>query len=115
MENHDAVSPRRPRKGPGYRGVAAHSAGHRHIGGCNKREPVFTFSLRTVNRCEIKYDNRITSWTCFVSTGHDHRFHVGHDPTVGVLLVFLRVPVQKQHHSHHGGLHQHLAVRVRHR
>lgn len=63
VENHDAVLPHRPGKGPGYRGVAAHSAGHRHIGCGNKRNLVFAFSLRTVNRCEIECDNRITSWT----------------------------------------------------
>ena len=44
--------------------------------------------------------------------GHDYRFHVGHDPPPGVLLVLLCPSLRDPHPLYHGGVHQQLALRL---
>ncbi|XP_064864431.1 anoctamin-6-like isoform X2 [Oncorhynchus nerka] len=45
---------------------------------------------------------------------HDHCLHIRHDPTIGLLLVFLCVSLWRPFQSHHAGLHQQHALCVRH-
>lgn len=56
----------------------------------------------------------ILTWLFGVSTGHDHCFYIRHDSTLGLLLVFLYVPIWRPCQPHHGGLHQQLSVCIQH-
>lgn len=60
--------------------------------------------------------SKLMSPYCFPpNIGHDHRFHIRHDPPPGVLLVLLRPSLWGPHPLHHGGIHQQHSFLLQHR